>query len=262
MEHGVLIGFIVTFPVLVFIAFLWLVAKHHEKLYSPQDFQNDATFENIAHHSKLAKIHADVEGTIAEAMGGESLDVGMVRRVQQKVTHDSFITVDPTGLIGVESRPLVLPFEAFNTIDDLTDEIFLQFQQYIPPYDYGRSWLLINRSTGKPILTRRIEEKVKYGQPSTDLRPLSDFDISPGTIIGIERPEFGKVKVTRYLVSKNAMANGDHEVHAAGCSFMPDAENQLYLGEFSSCAPAISKAKEIYPQSNGCHYCVPECATR
>jgi CheY-like chemotaxis protein len=44
-EHIVpLIYFMVFFPVGVFFGFLWLVAKHHNKLYGPSDFRNEENF--------------------------------------------------------------------------------------------------------------------------------------------------------------------------------------------------------------------------
>ena len=64
-----------------------------------------------------------------------------------------------------------------------------------------------------------------------------------------------------YYVNKNAQANGDHEVHVQGCSYMPLEHNRLYLGDYTSCFPAVAKAKQIYPQSNGCAYCCPQCNT-
>ncbi|MEY4980051.1 MAG: hypothetical protein RLZZ352_2321 [Pseudomonadota bacterium] len=39
-----LIYFMVFFPVIVFFGFLWLVAKHHNKLYGPSDFKNEDNF--------------------------------------------------------------------------------------------------------------------------------------------------------------------------------------------------------------------------
>lgn len=39
-----LIYFMVFFPVLVFLGFLWLVAKHHNKLYGPSDFRDEENF--------------------------------------------------------------------------------------------------------------------------------------------------------------------------------------------------------------------------
>lgn len=68
--------------------------------------------------------------------------------------------------------------------------------------------------------------------------------------------------MARYYVNKNAQANGDHEVHTAGCSFMPLPENRIYLGDFDSCHPAVREAKKHYRQSNGCYYCCNACHTQ
>ncbi len=44
-EHiAPLIYFLVFFPVVVFFGFLWLVAKHHDKIYGPSDFKNEENF--------------------------------------------------------------------------------------------------------------------------------------------------------------------------------------------------------------------------
>lgn len=42
-----LIYFLVLFPVLVFVGFLWLVAKHHRKLYGPSDFKDEDNFVKV-----------------------------------------------------------------------------------------------------------------------------------------------------------------------------------------------------------------------
>jgi len=66
----------------------------------------------------------------------------------------------------------------------------------------------------------------------------------------------------KYYVNKNSQANGDHEVHMSGCSFFPDVENRIYLGDFSSCHPAVTAAKQYYSQVNGCYYCSSVCHTQ
>ena len=44
-EHiAPLVYFMVLFPVVVFFGFLWLVAKHHKKLYGPSDFKDEENF--------------------------------------------------------------------------------------------------------------------------------------------------------------------------------------------------------------------------
>ena len=64
-----------------------------------------------------------------------------------------------------------------------------------------------------------------------------------------------------YYVNKNGQPNGDHEVHKADCSRLPLKENRIYLGDFSTCSPAVKKAKEYYSQVNGCYYCANPCHT-
>lgn len=65
----------------------------------------------------------------------------------------------------------------------------------------------------------------------------------------------------RYYVNKRAQANGDHEVHEEGCSWMPSVENRIFLGWFSSCGGAVKEARKYFDQVNGCYYCSRECHT-
>lgn len=64
-----------------------------------------------------------------------------------------------------------------------------------------------------------------------------------------------------YYVNENAQSNGDHEVHKQGCSFLPQPQNRIYLGEFFNCKDAVKEAKEYYDQVNGCYYCSEDCHT-
>lgn len=64
-----------------------------------------------------------------------------------------------------------------------------------------------------------------------------------------------------YYVNKNAQSNGDHEVHTGSCSWLPAAENRIYLGSFTSCAPAVITASVHYTQVNGCYFCSRACHT-
>jgi len=65
-----------------------------------------------------------------------------------------------------------------------------------------------------------------------------------------------------YYVNKNAQSNGDHEVHEASCSYLPDPVNRLHLGSFTNCRDAVREAKRHYAQSNGCAFCSPACHTQ
>ncbi len=61
--------------------------------------------------------------------------------------------------------------------------------------------------------------------------------------------------MAKYYVNKRPQSNGDHEVHKEGCQWMPSDANREYLGDYSSCAPAVAEAKKRYPTANGCATC-------
>ncbi len=69
--------------------------------------------------------------------------------------------------------------------------------------------------------------------------------------------------MANYCVNKIAQTtSGDHEVHnLEECSHLPDSGNRIKLGSFNSCGPAVTAAKKIYPQSNGCYHCSRPCHT-
>lgn len=66
----------------------------------------------------------------------------------------------------------------------------------------------------------------------------------------------------RFYVNKNAQYTGEHEVHCATCSWLPDVENRLYLGDFATSGQAIREAKKYYTYVDGCAFCCPESHTR
>lgn len=64
----------------------------------------------------------------------------------------------------------------------------------------------------------------------------------------------------KYYVNDKAQINGDHEVHHEECKYLP--LNKTYLGQFTSCRPAVTEARKIYIQVNGCKTCSNECHTQ
>lgn len=68
-----------------------------------------------------------------------------------------------------------------------------------------------------------------------------------------------------YCVNRNAQSvTRDHEVHdltPGKCNHLPDPQNRESLGVHASCRGAVQAAKRIYPDSNGCKFCCPECHT-
>jgi len=65
-----------------------------------------------------------------------------------------------------------------------------------------------------------------------------------------------------YYVNKIAQSTGEHEVHNAGCLYLPSIDNRVYLGQFSNCADAVCEARKYYSKVDGCYYCCKPCHTR
>jgi hypothetical protein len=63
-----------------------------------------------------------------------------------------------------------------------------------------------------------------------------------------------------YFVNERAQTNGDHEVHASTCHYLP--ANRKHLGEFPDCSRAVAAARVHYRQVNGCYYCASACHTQ
>ena len=49
--------------------------------------------------------------------------------------------------------------------------------------------------------------------------------------------------MVKYYVNENAQSDGYHEVHTQNCIHGPNKENRTFLGDFSSCAPAVQSVK-------------------
>ncbi|WP_264524865.1 hypothetical protein [Flavobacterium sp. N502536] len=65
-----------------------------------------------------------------------------------------------------------------------------------------------------------------------------------------------------YYVNDTAQKNGDHEVHTDECPYFKSITSKTRLGVFSNCKDAVDRSKKIYPNSDGCAYCCPECHKR
>lgn len=65
-----------------------------------------------------------------------------------------------------------------------------------------------------------------------------------------------------YCVNRREQANGDHEVHKAGCQYWPTQGNAEELGPFPGCAQAVQAAKRHFSQVNGCKTCSYACHTQ
>lgn len=104
-EHVVpLIYFMVFFPVLVFIGFLWLVAKHHNKLYGPSDFKNEDNYIKAQMDTAVSLAAASARQPANSAGVTETQlreIVNVVSSVPRQLKHDKW----RNRILWVDDRP-------------------------------------------------------------------------------------------------------------------------------------------------------------
>jgi hypothetical protein len=59
--------------------------------------------------------------------------------------------------------------------------------------------------------------------------------------------------MSHYFVNKAALPDGNHEVHALGCSGMPS--DKSYLGNFDNPAEAMMEARKDFWKASACAKC-------
>lgn len=60
-----------------------------------------------------------------------------------------------------------------------------------------------------------------------------------------------------YYVSKD-QSKGTHEIHVPRCSYLPEADDRVYLGSFTTCSDALQQARSRFAGAKGCQWCCPE----
>ncbi|MBE8556416.1 response regulator [Vibrio cyclitrophicus] len=99
-----LVYFMVLFPVLVFFGFLWLVAKHHKKLYGPSDFKNEDNFlkTQLSSAVSLAAAISKQPGSGGD-LNQTQLDeiVELVSKTSQKPSNEKW----KNRILWVDDRP-------------------------------------------------------------------------------------------------------------------------------------------------------------
>ena len=74
-ERMPLIYFLILFPVLVLIAFLWLVTKHNEKLYAPSDFNDEQNYMRLQSAFSLGAATAKTQNSASDVTVNDAVNV-------------------------------------------------------------------------------------------------------------------------------------------------------------------------------------------
>ncbi len=65
-----------------------------------------------------------------------------------------------------------------------------------------------------------------------------------------------------YYVNNTAQPTGEHEVHHDECAYFSSIKSKQFVGAYSTCTEAVTKARLFYTNVDGCKYCSPTCHKR
>ena len=135
-ERLLLIGFLISFPVLVLFVFAWMVSNHSDKLFGPGDFKNEEHFMQL----KAAKVTTSLGAATAKARQATtdtdiSKIVELIRATQP--VQAEYSEEWRNKILWVDDRPIDNNFErqAFEamglefTLVLTTDEAFKKLSQ-------------------------------------------------------------------------------------------------------------------------------------
>jgi hypothetical protein len=200
-ERLPLVWFLVLFPLVVLFTFGWLVSRHHEKLYAPADYKSDDGFlqgmrvrarHTVEVEAQQAALKAKVLETVT-ASGTPGSEKGkaveaLVAQLSDEIDRATTISIDASAFLGDPSAQYVLPVAAYETLNDLTDEVFFKLDPNVQAFEYGHSWVLRNRDTHEVIKNARMITGAGPGKPLPDSRSLGEVGIKPGARLIVERP--------------------------------------------------------------------------
>jgi hypothetical protein len=194
-ERLPLVWFLVAFPVAVLVLFGWLVSSHHEKLYAPSDFRSDDVFLKRAQTQRhTAELLADgeelkkrIREMVVELARAKSAPNEVAERVAKEIEEATTFTVDASAFLGRSDAVFSYPIAAFETLGNLTDEVYFKLSSKVGPYQYGSTWVLKDRETSEILRTLRMLTGTPAGKPLPDPRSLREVGVKPGNILIVEQ---------------------------------------------------------------------------
>lgn len=192
-----LVYFLIAFPFCVLVMFGWLVSKHHEKLYAPADYKTDESFlvGVQVRTRRTAEVQAQQEALkenlrqkIMAADSAQGNNAALADQLTEEVVRNTEIVIDARYFLDDPSAMYNYPVAAFESLNDLNDEIYFKISGRVQPFEYGYSLVLENKKTGSIIRNARMIIGAPPGKPIADDRSLSEIGIVAGTTFEVVRP--------------------------------------------------------------------------
>ncbi|MFE1953254.1 hypothetical protein ACFW9D_22625 [Streptomyces sp. NPDC059524] len=162
--QGLLAVFAVAFPVLVSTAFFVILWVRPEVLYAPGDFPEHvpigAYVDGMRRRSApdpdmIQAVVTDMLHTVlppALESTSESADVlEETLDNAKRVLAERTLTVDVSTITGIPDDLFQCPAFSTQTVSNFLDSLWGYLRDYIPPFRYGRDWVLMNEESKKNL---------------------------------------------------------------------------------------------------------------
>lgn len=102
-ERLPLIWFIIGFPILILITFIYLVVNHHQKLYAPSDFRDEENFiKTIDSKTQTRRIQKDVENIVDDIKEEQKSDQTKGSPLEIQTTPENLKEIKNAYILGEE----------------------------------------------------------------------------------------------------------------------------------------------------------------
>ncbi|MCH2058264.1 MAG: hypothetical protein MK214_16965 [Thalassotalea sp.] len=191
-----LTAFVIVFPVGVAWAFFYILWHKNYVFYPPSDFGGGTDVhryveamqrQSLDQEATLNLYKESIEETISILSENETEAATSAVEAVSERASDSFkkkvVTIDASSING---QSWVIPYDPERLVQDFVDPIWAQLSDHFDAYQYGNTWCLKDKSTGKLLKdlgsywARRNHEKHDY-------RTLKEVNISSGDQLTIHR---------------------------------------------------------------------------
>lgn len=104
-QNSILVWFLAVFPFTVLGAFVWLVSKHHTKLYAPADFRNDEGFLRVlTPEEQKRKLEKEVQDVINEETSIDSTKSIPLSSANNNILRESVLLAEELAFREIENE--------------------------------------------------------------------------------------------------------------------------------------------------------------
>lgn len=176
--------FAVSFPVVVFAGFVWLLVRHTPKLYAPGQYSKDITPEAFSRgvtRTEIITIGRAFGKSVAPLVADGDSEADVVERVARDfevAVAQSSVRIF-TERLKPGSDVLQIPVSEETTVDSLLDSIYFAIAPTVKPFTYGQMWVLTDDNGAEYTDIGTLWARNR--NMPRDHRHITEVGILPGT---------------------------------------------------------------------------------